>query len=576
MGDWMVATTKNLTSLSKVKTGIQGLDEITNGGLPAGRPILVAGNAGCGKTLLGIEFLVNGILKYNEPGVFISFEESQADIIQNVSSLGYDLLKMIKQKKLAIDHVQIDRHEIEETGEYDLEGLFIRLGYAIDSTGAKRIVLDTIESLYAGFENVAILRAELRRLFQFLKSKGVTAIITGERGEKTLTRQGLEEYVSDCVILLDHRVEDQISTRRLRVVKYRGSTHGTNEYPFLIDEDGITVMPITSMRLDQEVSSKRVSSGIKELDSMLGGGFYKGSNILITGTAGTGKTSIGAHLADATCKRQERCLYVAFEESPAQIVRNARSIGIDLDKSIKSGLLNFEAGRSTTLGLETHLANIYKIVEKFKPDVIIVDPITNLITAGSALEVRAMLGRLMDMLKEKQITALFTSLTQGGHDLEQTEYGISSFVDTWLLLRDLETNGERNRLLHVLKSRGTKHSNQVREFIIRDDGIRLVDVYVGPEGMLTGSARIAQTEHAKAASLTLKEEIARTKRKIDLRRKVLETQIASLTAELSTEEDELRRLSETQKNREVAIGHEQQMLMKSRGEVINKSKKSKS
>jgi circadian clock protein KaiC len=571
----MAETKHRLTSLLKVETGIQGLDEITFGGLPAGRPTLIAGNAGCGKTLVAMEFLINGITKYGEPGVFVSFEEPQADIIQNVASLGYDLNKLIKQKKLAIDHVQIERHEIDETGEYDLEGLFIRLGYAIDSIGAKRVVLDTIESLFAGFDNAAILRAELRRLFQFLKDKNVTAIITGERGEKTLTRQGLEEYVSDCVILLDHRVEDQISTRRLRVVKYRGSTHGTNEYPFLIDKDGITVMPITSMRLEQQVSSKRISSGIQELDQMLGGGFYKGSNILLSGTAGTGKTSVGAYLSDAACKRGERCLYLAFEESQAQIIRNARSIGIDLDKNVQTGLLKFEAVRSSSHGLETHLANIYKLLEQFKPTVIVVDPITNLITTGNVMEVRAMLGRLMDMLKEKQITALFTSLTQGGNNLEETEYGISSFVDTWLLVRDVETNGERNRLLHVLKSRGTKHSNQVREFVISDDGIKLVDVYVGPEGMLTGSARIAQAARAKADIVSLNEQIAREKRKLERRRNIIETQIASLTADLLTEEEELLTLKDTQTKRAVALESEQVTLRESRGETARSPKSHK-
>lgn len=490
-----------LASLHKTPTGIPGLDEITGGGLPTGRPTLIAGNAGCGKTLLAVEFLIKGITEYSEPGVFVTFEETADDLTQNVTSLGYDLPKFIKEKSLRIDHIQVNRDEIEETGEYDLEGLFIRLNTAIDAIGAKRVVLDTIESLFSGFDNMAILRAELRRLFTWLKTKGVTVIITGERGDSTLTRQGLEEYVSDCVILLDHRVSNQISTRRIRVVKYRGSSHGTNEYPFLIDEDGITVMPVTSLRLDHSVSSKRVSSGIKALDEMLGGGFYKGSNILLTGTAGTGKSSVSASLVAAACKRKEKCLYIAFEESPHQIIRNMRSIGLNLETPHKSGLLRFEASRSTSAGLETHLANMYKIVNEFNPDIVVVDPITNLITMGSANEVRAMLGRMMDMLKTKDITAMFTSLTQGGEDLERTEYGVSSFVDTWLLLRDFESRGERNRLLNVLKSRGTAHSNKVREFLIGNKGIELVDVYIGPDGVLTGSARIAHEAGAKSATI---------------------------------------------------------------------------
>jgi circadian clock protein KaiC len=560
----MPSQSMKLKPLAKTATGINGLDDITTGGLPAGRPTLVAGNAGCGKTLLGIEFLVKGAIEYDEPGVLMSFEESIPDLIQNVASLGYDLENLIKKKKLAVDHIKIERHEIEETGAYDLEGLFIRMGHAIDSINAKRIVLDTLESLFGGFQDDTILRAELRRLFHWLKDKGITTIITGERGELTLTRQGLEEYVSDCVILLDHRVEDQISTRHLRVVKYRGSTHGTNEYPFLIDNDGITVMPITSLKLNKIVSSKRVSSGIVELDIMTGGGFYEGSNILVTGTAGTGKTSMASYFVDAACNRKERALFIAFEESPPQIIRNSRSIGLDLQKHLDSGLLKFEASRSTSLGLEMHLATIYKQIEQFNPQVVVVDPITNLITSGNVLGVRAMLGRLMDMLKQKGVTALFTSLTQGGTNLEQTEYGVSSFVDTWLLLRDIESNGERNRVIHVLKSRGTKHSNQVREFVISDEGIHLIDVYMGPEGMLTGTARIVQMSRDESEAIKHRNGIASKQHKIENRQHILKAQIANLTEELRGEQEELQQIRQIQKERNVAEQHERTALQSSR------------
>jgi circadian clock protein KaiC len=434
-------------------------------------------------------------------------------------------------------------------------------------------VLDTVESLFSGFQDDTILRAELRRLFQWLKDKGVTAIITGERGENTLTRQGLEEYVSDCVILLDHRIEDQISTRRLRVVKYRGSMHGTNEYPFLIDNDGITVMPITSLRLNYDVSSKRVSTGLPDLDIMLGGGIYKGSNVLLTGTAGTGKTSVASYLANATCERGERCLFIAFEESPAQIIRNAKSIGVDLSQYYKKDLLRFEASRSTSVGLEMHLATIYKQIQQFKPSVVIVDPITNLITTGNVLEVRAMLGRLMDMLKSKQITALFTSLTQGGDNLEKTEYGISSFVDTWLLLRDIETNGERNRLIHVLKSRGTNHSNQVREFVIGNDGIALVDVYLSPDGMLTGSARVTQLARSEATRIVEQEKDEQERRKSEYRHHMLQAKIDSLTAELNSENEELKRLRAIQKDKEETWTVSHSALQKSRRDITQKGEK---
>ncbi len=556
-----------IETLRKSPTGIEGLDEITGGGLPTGRPTLIAGNAGCGKTLMAVEFLVQGILKYDEPGLFVSFEESPEDLMLNVASLGYDLRELIEEKKLRIEHVKVERREIEVAGDYDLEGLFIRLNYAIDAIGAKRVVLDTIETLFCGFDNSGILRAELRRLFQWLKDKGVTAIITGERGEATLTRQGLEEYVSDCVILLDHRIEAQISTRRLRVVKYRGSSHGTNEYPFLIDIDGISVMPVTSMKLNHAVSSKRISSGILPLDDMLGGGFYEGSNILMTGTAGTGKSNISAHFVNAACERGQRALYIAFEESPAQIIRNTHSIGLDLKRHIDGGMLKIEATRSSSNGLEMHLAKFYKLIRQFQPSVVVVDPITNLITTGNENEVSAMLGRMMDMFKAENITAIFTSLTQGGKYLEQTEYGVSSFVDTWLLLRDYEVNGERNRLIHILKSRGTKHSNQVREFVISDKGIDLVEIYQGPNGILTGTARVSAIARDRASDLAGLNEIARLERQLEHNRIAIESQIRSLTDELHMQMSELDSLTNIEKARTDMVRTDKAAASSSRGKA---------
>ncbi|MBP1674947.1 MAG: KaiC 1 [Bacteroidetes bacterium] len=492
-------------NLLKSPTGIQGFDEITGGGLPTGRPTLVCGGAGCGKTLFGMEFLVRGATQFNEPGVFMSFEETNEELIKNVASLGFDLEDLIKHKKIVLDHVHVERSEIEETGEYDLEGLFIRLNYAIDSIGAKRVVLDTIESLFAGLPNQLILRAELRRLFRWLKEKGVTAIITGERGGETLTRQGLEEYVSDCVIMLDHRVTEQASTRRLRVVKYRGSMHGTNEYPFLIDENGFSVLPVTSLGLGHIVSNKRISSGIAALDKMLEGkGYYRGSTVLISGTAGVGKTSVAAHFAEAACKRGERVLYFCFEESPNQLMRNMRSIGIKLEPWVEKGLLQFQATRPTFYGLEMHLAVTHKAVNAFKPDVVILDPINTFVIGDKENEVKTMLMRIVDFLKLNQITALFTSLTSSEGALESSDAGISSLIDTWLLLRDIELNGERNRGMYVLKSRGMANSNQIREFILTDHGVELREAYIGASGVLTGSARIAQEalENAKTRAGT--------------------------------------------------------------------------
>lgn len=525
--------------LPKAPTGIQGLDEITGGGLPKGRPTLVCGGAGCGKTLLAMEFLVRGATQFNEPGVFMAFEETAKDLTQNVASLGFDLNDLIARKKLALDFVYIERSEIEETGEYDLEGLFIRLGLAIDSIGAKRVVLDTIESLFAGLPNPLILRAELRRLFRWLKDKGVTAVITGERGDETLTRQGLEEYVSDCVIVLDHRVSDQASSRRLRVIKYRGSTHGTNEYPFLIDEDGISVMPVTSLGLWHTASSDRIPTGVARLDAMLGGvGYYRGSSVLISGTAGTGKSSLAAHFVDATCRRGERALYFAFEESPSQIIRNMRSIGIDLAPWVKKGLLVFQATRPSFAGLEMQLTMMHKTIHTFKPQVVVVDPLSGFIIGGNEFEVKYMLIRLADFLKTSQITSLFTSLTSGESRSGITDVAISSMIDTWLVLRDIEVGGERNRALSILKSRGMAHSNQIRECLMSDHGVELCEVYVGAGGVLTGSARLAQEALEHAGKLTRKQETERRQLELESKRRALEAQIDAMRAEFVVRETE--------------------------------------
>lgn len=480
-------------SLPKSPTGIEGLDEITEGGLPRGRPTLVAGRAGCGKTLFAMQFLVNGATKFGEPGVFISFEERAADLAKNVASLGIDLPALEAEGKLRVEHIEVLRNQIEETGEYDLEALFIRLGLAIDSIGAKRIALDTIESLFSGLSNEGILRAELRRLFMWLKDKELTAIITGESGTDAITKRGLEEYVSDCVIALDHRVDRQISTRRLRVMKYRGSLHGTNEYPFLIDEDGISVLPITSIGLHHEASAERIPTGIDRLDVMFDGkGYYGGSEILVSGGAGSGKSSIAASFADATCRRGERCLYFAFEESESQIVRNMRSIGIDLGPHLKSGLLRIHSARPTEGGIEMHLAVMMKLIRQFNPMAVVVDPISNLMSVSNEADTRSMLTRMIDFLKLRHVTAVFTDITPEDQKMSRSSIHISSLIDTWIMLVNIEANGERNRGLYVIKSRGMPHSNQIREFVLSDTGINLTNVYVGSGGVLTGTARYLQ------------------------------------------------------------------------------------
>jgi circadian clock protein KaiC len=560
MAEFPSTTVSALPSLPKAPTGIDGLDEITEGGLPLGRPTLICGSAGCGKTLMGVEFLVRGILDFNEPGVLMAFEETADELAANVASLGFDLKDLQARKLLRLDHVHVDRSEIEETGEYDLDGLFIRLGYAIDSIGAKRVVLDTIEALFSGFPNQGVLRSEIRRLFRWLKDKGVTTVITAERGDGTLTRQGLEEYVSDCVILLDNRVIDQITTRRLRIVKYRGSTHGTNEYPYLITEDGISVLPVTSLQLGHGVSEDIDSSGIPALDEMFGRrGFYRGSSVLITGTAGTAKTTIAAAFAHKTCLDGHRCLMFVFEESPQQLVRNMRSVGIDLAPFVAQGLLRIEASRPTLNGLERHLVTIHKLVKEFDPYAVVIDPITNLISVGNLSEVRSMLTRLIDFLKVSNITALFTALVNTGSGrAEMTEEGVSSLVDTWISVRDLEGIGERNRGLSILKSRGMAHSNQVREFIVTSHGIELLDVVLGPTGIVTGASRLTQQMQEHAETLAAQQEADRRDRELERRRRMLEANIANLRTEFESVEEELRQISSNEQSRQQTLvsGHQ--------------------
>ena len=563
----------SLPQLAKAPTGIEGLDEITGGGLPAGRPTLVCGSAGCGKTMLAMEFLVRGATQFGEPGVFMMFEENAAELTANVRSLGFDLEKLAAEKKIALDYVHIDRSEIEETGEYDLEGLFIRLGYAIDSIGAKRVVLDTVEALFAGLPNHAVLRAELRRLFSWLKDRGMTAIITGEKGDgNAITRYGLEEYVADCVIVLDQRIREQVSTRRLRVLKYRGTAHGTNEYPFLIGAKGFSVLPITSLLLDHQVSAQRVPTGIPRLEEMLGGqGVYRGSSVLVSGSSGTGKSSVAAKFIETACQRGERAVYFAYEESAAQIIRNMCSIDIDLAPWVDAGLLEIHSSRPTLQGLEQHLVVMHDLVRSFRPAVVAVDPISNLTMAHDDTEVKPTLMRLIDFLKQAQITSIFTSLTSGDDAdsaSDAAQMGVSSLMDTWLMLRNLEFSGERNRAIFVRKSRGMSHSNQVREFILSDKGIDLVDVYLGGDRMLTGSARVAQEAQERAAVTLLGQDHQRKLRHLASKQKAIEAQIAALQAEAEAESDEVHFAIAQQTLKETTSHRDTDAMSQQRGGAI--------
>jgi circadian clock protein KaiC len=529
-------------TFQKSLTGIKGLDEITGGGLPRGRSTLVSGGAGAGKTMFALEFLVRGATLYGEPGVFMSFEETVPDLTVNAASLGFDLDRLVADKQLFLDHVHVSRNEMTESGEYDLDGLFIRIADAVQRVGAKRVVLDTLETLFGELHNPGILRAEIRRLFGWLKDQGLTTVITAERDRpEKLTRHGIEEFVSDCVIVLDHRIREEISTRRLRIVKYRGSTHGTNEYPFLIDESGISVLPISSLGLDHPAPDHRISTGIDRLDGMLGGkGFYRGSSILLSGTSGAGKTSVSAHFVDAACRRGERCLYFAFEESPSQIVRNMRSIGLDLDPWVRKGLLQFQAARPTYGGIEHHLLVTHRCVTGFQPTVVVVDPITNLLMVSTLGEVRSMLTRMVDFLKTQEITAIFTSLTAGSGTLEANEADVSSLMDSWVLLKTIEVGGELNRALYVLKSRGMAHSNQIREFLLTDDGLRLLDVYLGPEGVLTGAARVSQEGREKAAGTFRRQRQEAKERELERTRQIFEASLVTLRGQFEQEEQAIQ------------------------------------
>jgi circadian clock protein KaiC len=556
----------NAARLEKVLTGITGFDEVTNGGLPKGRPSIVCGGPGCGKTMFAVEFLVRGATQYGEPGVLMTFEETSEEMSKNVASLGFDLKGLEARKKLVLEYVRIEPSEIHETGEYDLEGLFIRMQHAVDRIGAKRVVLDTVEAIFSGFGNTGLLRAEIRRLFRWLKDRGLTTVVTAEKGDGLLTRYGLEEYVSDCVIFLDHRTTDQISTRRMRVVKYRGASHIADEIPFLIDERGFSVLPSTSMRLNHGVSNERISSGVSDLDEMLEGkGFYRGSSVLVSGTAGSGKSTLAAHFAQQTCRGGERCLYVALEESPAQAMRNMKSVGVDLQKYVKKGLLRFEAWRPTQSGLEMHLLQIHRLVELHQPTAVIIDPITNLLL-GNKNELRSMLMRLIDFLKTQQITGFFTALTSGRNkEIEETDVGISSLIDTWIFARDVELNGERNRCIYVLKSRGMAHSNQVREFVMSRNGIRLLPVYVGSGSVLTGSARLSQEARERADSVLRQQTKVEHRRVLEGKRKALEAQIEAMRSQFAQEEARIALLTQTEEQQERDLSREVLEMVSFRG-----------
>jgi circadian clock protein KaiC len=554
--------TSTAGQLSKVPTGMEGFDDVTAGGLPVGRITLLLGLAGSGKTVFGLEFLSRGVRQYDEPGVLISFEETEEDLVANSASLGFNLRELVSGGKLVLDHVYINPGDFIEAGKYDLSGLLARIGHAADSIGAKRVVLDAIPALFYGFKDSSAVRAALAQLYGWLKRKGLTTIVTAE-SETELAQHGLGRSLADCIILISERITDNIATRYLRVAKYRGSSHGTSEYPFLISHRGISVLPVTSVKPDYEVSSERITTGIPRLDTMIGGqGYYRGSSILVSGEAGTGKTSLAAQLALATCRRGERCLYFAFEESEREIVRNMRSIGLDLEPHVKSGLLDFYSSRATMYGLEMHLVTMEREVNRFDPGVVILDPVTNLLNTGTFNQVRAMVSRLIDFLKSKGITTLFTSLSGG--ETPESDIGVSSIMDAWIVLRNLEINGEHSRLLYVLKSRGMAHSNQVREFVLTEKGVELVDAYVGPGGILTGTARISQEARDRVEIVRQQQELKRKEREHKQKHAALEAQIASLRTEIEASDEEILQLQQEARQYEADILRQREDISRAR------------
>ncbi|WP_240236172.1 circadian clock protein KaiC [Nocardioides sp. CFH 31398] len=521
--------------LEKAATGIEGFDDITFGGLPRARATIVTGAAGSGKSMFGVEFLAQGARAYGEPGVLLSFEETADELVANAASIGVDLRAMADEGTLVVDSAAGDLDDLVQSGAFDLEGLLLRLAAAIDAVGARRVVLDTVETLFSTLPDETTVRREFARLLRWLKERDLTVVVTAERGQQgRLTRHGIEEYVSDCVVVLDHRVEDEVATRRMRVAKYRGSPHGTNEFPFLISGRGLVVMPLHHDELT-EVSEERVSLGIPELDTMVGGGVFRGSTIMISGSAGTGKTSIAACAADAACRRGEKALFLSFEEPSGQVVRNMRSIGLDLQHWIDKGLLVVQHMRPAITGLEAHLASLHMILDEHPAEVVVLDAVASLSRGVASYASASAVARDIAMLRLRGATTVLTALA-GTHDDPHTDVSASSLVDAWLLVRNVENDGERNRLLMTIKNRGSFHSNQVREFLLTDDGPRLVDVFVGPDGVLTGSAREQQEARDASTEDARRRDQERRRASIERRREEVEAQIATLRRQL---EDEL-------------------------------------
>lgn len=555
-----------LRRLPKAPTGIAGLDAVTGGGLPRGRCTLVCGGPGTGKTLLGAEFLCRGARDLGENGVLVTFEESPRDLEQNVASLGFDLKALQRQGKILVDHVKVNRAEVEEAGAFNLDGLFVRIAYAVEKVGAKRILLDTVESLFTVLPNPLAVRSELRRLFGWLKKRGLTAVITAEPGEKTLTREGLEEYVSDCVILLDQKVRQDVATRRMRIVKYRGSPHVGNEVPFIIDELGLTVASITQLRLDQPAPKGRIPTGVPGLDKLLGGkGFRRGSVVLVSGTAGTGKTTMAAHFVDAACRRGERSLLFSFEESPQTLVRDMGAVGIDLDRWVRKGLLRFHAVRTNSQGLEGHLASMQRRIAEFQPQAIAIDPVSGFTSQGDAWQAKNMLVQVCDAIRASGATTLLTNLTHGGADTERTESGISSAADAWILLRDIERDGERNRLIHILKARGIAHSNQVHEFLLTATGVDIRPPYIGEAGVLTGSARVVQEARDAAQREALAGRIADLKARVAREEALLAQGLDGLRARHAAQKAHLARELAAARSQQAARAVRLAAVRRSRG-----------
>ena len=519
-----------------VSTGVKGLDDVLGGGIPQGHAMLLVGKPGTGKSILSMEYLLHGIELHKENGVYISFEESEKQIISNAASFGWKFEEMVKKNKLAISYIDMQPEQMRTVGDYDLSALILRVKGAIKKVNARRVVIDGINNLLSTFDDERIIRSDLLRLIREIKEVNATIFITGERGHDSWSKMGFEEYLADGLMHLDNRTDGNYQTREIQVVKCRGINHYTGKSPFIINSEGMSIRPLITADFDYKVLKSRVSTGIADIDNMLGGkGLYRGSTVYITGPSGAGKTSISSSFANGACSRGERALFLAFEESSDQIIRNMKSIGLSLDKWVNEKLLYFYTARATTNSLEGHLDNIMTMVREVEPTCVVLDPISAFRPIANENETKLMLIRLNDYLRARKITTVFTALSSDGEYSEHADVQLSSIADTWIVVRIMDYKGERNNVMQLMKSRGMSHSRQMKEMYFTGNGLKLQNVYQGPEGVLTGAARIGQEKYEKLKEARNVIEIDKNRKKIERKKSLLEASIEALKHEYEEE-----------------------------------------